>query len=117
MRWGDERLDRWLSAEAKALMVVVGFLSQLGQDPITRRSHVPISGAQVSGDELVATFNAKGTTEAALAIANGNANAVAALLEVLEGPLAHAQCPTPRQGELSGAREQGARTALNKACT
>jgi hypothetical protein len=100
---GDDRLDRWYSAETKAVLVE-RLLSQLGQDPITRRSRVPISGVHVSGADREPSFHGALLVSAARSVAYGDEDSVGLLIGVLEGPLAHVQCPTPRQGVSSGSR-------------
>jgi hypothetical protein len=100
---GDDRFDRWMSAEAKAVMVE-RLISQLGYEPMTRRSRVPISGARVSGWEMETTFDGQRALAAALVLASGDNSDVEFLLEVLEGPLTDVHSPLARQGEASGAR-------------
>jgi hypothetical protein len=102
---GDDRLDRWLSAEVKAIMVS-RLLAQLGQDPITRRSRVPISGVRVASTDVAAAFDRAWLVDAVLALANGEdeGEAAAAILQVLEGPLGSAVGQAPRQGRGSGTR-------------
>jgi hypothetical protein len=72
---GDDSLSRWMSAEVKAAMTE-RLLAMLEEEPLTRRSRVPISGARVYVGEETPILDEEEAVAAARVFAEGDNEAV-----------------------------------------